>query len=62
MTYNEQLAAIIAEIAPVLKDAFDAETYAAHMIEEADDTDEPQHFEVRGFHTKSGNPHTFWIG
>lgn len=61
MTYNEQIAAIVAEIAPVLKADFDPETYAAGMLE-AGETDEPQHFEVRGLHTKSGNPHTFWIG
>lgn len=59
MTYNEQLAAIIAEITPVLKDGFQAERYAAGMLEEADEDD--GHFEVRGLHTKTGIPHAFSI-
>lgn len=59
MTYNEQLAAIIAEITPVLKDSFDVERYAAGMIEEAGEDD--SHFEVRGLHTKTGAPHAFSI-
>lgn len=59
MTYNEQLAAIIAEIAPVLKSDFDAERYAAGLLEQADEDE--THFEVRGLHTKTGAPHAFSI-
>ncbi len=59
MTYADQLAAIVTEIAPVLKAGLDAETYAAGMLEEADD--EETHFEVRGLHTATGNPHAFTI-
>lgn len=60
MTYNEQLAAIIAKITPVLKPTLDPETYAAGMIEE--DQNEDGSFEVRGRHTKTGAPHAFTIG
>ena len=59
MTYAEQLAAIVAEISPVLKSSFDVEQYAAGMLEDADEND--GHFEVRGLHTKSGAPHAFSI-
>lgn len=59
MTYSEQLAAIISEIAPVLKPSFDVERYAAGMLEEACEDD--GHFEVRGLHTKTGAPHAFSI-
>lgn len=59
MTYQEQIAAIVAEIAPVLKADFDPETYAAAMLEEA--AEDQTHFEVRGLHTRSGVPFTFWI-
>lgn len=59
MTYNEQIAAIVAEISPILKAGFDPETYAIGMLEEADEDE--VHFEVRGLHTKTGNPYTFWI-
>lgn len=59
MTYAEQIAAIVAEIAPVLKPEFDANRYAAGMLEQADEDD--GHFEVRGLHTKTGAPHAFSI-
>ncbi|MFN3585208.1 hypothetical protein [Phenylobacterium sp.] len=59
MTYEAKLAAIVAEIAKVLKPEFDAETYAAGLLEEAED--DQRHFEVRGLHTKTGAPHTFRI-
>lgn len=59
MTYNEQIAAIVTEITPILKSDFDPETYATAMIDEADD--EETHFEVRGLHTKTGAPHAFSI-
>ena len=59
MNYTDQLAAIIAEIAPVLKDGLDAANYAAAMLETADDDE--SYFEVRGSHTKSGTPHAFTI-
>ena len=59
MTYNEQLAAIVTEIAKVLKPSFDRERYAAGMLEESDDGE--THFEVRGLHTKTGVPHAFSI-
>ena len=56
MTYNETIAAIIAEIEPILRDDINAETYAVGMIEESEDAQ--THFEVRGLHA-CGNPHTF---
>ena len=59
MTYQEQIATIVAKIALVLKPSFDPETYAVGMLEEADDNQ--RHFEVRGSHTQSGAPHTFCI-
>ncbi|RKF23391.1 hypothetical protein D6851_02660 [Altericroceibacterium spongiae] len=59
MTYNEKIAAIISEIAPVLKADFLPELYAAGLLEEADEDD--LHFEVRGLHTKTGAPHAFSI-
>lgn len=59
MTYNETIAAIIAEIEPILRDDINAETYAVGMIEESEDAQ--THFEVRGLHTRNGNPHTFRI-
>lgn len=59
MTYQQKLAAIIAQIEGVLKDGLDAERYAAGLIEENDEDD--NHFEVRGLHTKSGNPHAFTL-
>lgn len=59
MTYTEQLAAIVAEIAPVLKPDFDVKLYAAGMLEESDE--DGSHFEVRGLHTKTGAPHAFSI-
>lgn len=59
MNYNEQLAAIVAEIAPVLKPEFDAERYATGMLEQADEDE--TYFEVRGLHTKTGAPHAFSI-
>lgn len=51
--------AIIRDIEPVLRDDLDPRRYAEGLIEEAD-IDE-RHFEVRGFHTKTGNPHAFTI-
>jgi len=54
MNYNEKLNAIVEAITPVLKSDLDANRYAAGLIEEADD--DCDHFEVRGFHTKSGAP------
>jgi len=59
MTYFEQLASITAEIVPVLKPEFDAERYAAGMLDEADEDE--TNFEVRGLHTKTGAPHAFSI-
>lgn len=59
MTHADQIAAIVAEITPVLSDRFDPKTYAAGMLEDNDDDD--GHFEVRGLHTKSGAPHAFSI-
>lgn len=60
MTYAEQVAALAAEIAPVLKVDFVAETYAAGLIDENDEDD--GHYEVRGHHTKSGAPFTCRVG
>jgi hypothetical protein len=57
MTYAQQFAAIIEQIEPILKEGLDPERYAAAMIEEIEDED--GHFEVRGLHTRSGNPHAF---
>jgi hypothetical protein len=59
MTHEEQVAAIIAQIAPVLRTDLDAETYAIGMIEEK--WEEDSHYEVRGLDTKSSNPHAFSI-
>ena len=59
MTYEEQVAAIIAQIAPVLRTDLDAEKYAMGMIEEK--WEEDSHYEVCGLHTKNGNPHAFSI-
>jgi hypothetical protein len=59
MTYEEQVAAMIEQIAPVLKADLDVERYAIGMIEE--NWEEDSHYEVAGRHTKSGNPHTFRI-
>ena len=65
MTYEQQIAAIIAEIEPVLKSGLDAEAYAAGMLEEADDLGingvNELHLEVRGSHTRSGRPHAFTL-
>lgn len=60
MTYVEQVAALAAEIAPVLKADFDPQTYAAGLIDENDEED--GHYEVRALHTKSGAPFTCRIG
>lgn len=60
MTYQEQIAAIVAEIAPVLKAGLDAETYATGLIDESDEED--GHYEVRGLDTRTGAPHAFRIG
>lgn len=59
MTYAEQVAAIAAQIETVLKNGYDATKYAAGLIEENDNDD--GYFEVRGLHTKTGNPHAFTI-
>lgn len=59
MAYTEQLAGLVAEITPVLKPEFNADRYAAGMLEEADEDE--THFEVRGLHTKTGAPHAFSI-
>ena len=57
MTYANQIAAIVAEITPVLNSSFDVDAYAAGLLEDNDDG----HFEVRALHTKSGAPHAFSI-
>ena len=59
MTYAEQFAAIVEQITPVLKDEFDATTYASGLLEESDEDE--THFEVRGLHTKTGAPYAFSI-
>lgn len=59
MTYAEQIAAIAAEIAPILKEEFDPHQYAVGLIEE--DHEDDGHYEVRAFHTKTGVPHTFRV-
>ena len=59
MKKDELLEAIVKDIAPVLKKGLDAHRYAEGLIEEAD-IDE-RHFEVRGLHTRTGNPHAFTI-
>ena len=59
MKYAEQIAAIIAQISPVLKTDLDAERYAAGLIEENHNDD--NHYEVRGLHAKTGNPYAFSI-
>ncbi len=51
--------AIIRDIEPVLRDGLDARRYAEGLMEETD-VDE-RHFEVRGLHTRTGNPHAFTI-
>jgi len=60
MTYAEKLAAIIDQITPHLRHDLDPRTYAAGMLEESRDDDQ-EHFEVRGFHTRTGNPFAFTI-
>ncbi len=57
MTYKEQVAAMIEQIAPVLKAGLDLERYAVGMIEE--NWEEDSHYEVAGRDTKTGVPHTF---
>ena len=59
MTYQEQIAAIVANIEAVLKSDFDAEQYAEGLLEEAMPGE--TYFEVRGLHTKTGAPHAFSI-
>jgi hypothetical protein len=59
MTYQQQIDFIAAEIAPVLKAGLDPQAYAAGLLDEAED--DAEHFEVRGLHTRSGAPHTFWL-
>lgn len=59
MTYQEQVAALAAEIASVLKDGLDPIVYATGLIDENDEED--GRYEVRGHDTKSGNPATFRI-
>lgn len=61
MTYQEKLASIIDQIAPHLRAELDPSTYASGLLEEANDDDQV-HFEVRGLHTRTGNPLTFTIG
>jgi hypothetical protein len=60
MDYQQKLAALTRAIAPHLRPDLDSETYASGMLEEAADDDQT-HFEVRGLHTRSGNPFTFNI-
>lgn len=59
MKYEELVESIIRDIQPVLRDGLDPRRYAEGLIEKAD-MDE-RHFEVRGFHTRTGNPHAFTI-
>jgi hypothetical protein len=60
MDYQEKFAALTRAIAPHLRADLDPETYAAGMLEEAAEDDQ-EHFEVRGLHTRTGNPYTFTI-
>lgn len=48
-------------IAPVLKSGLDADHYARGIADEIDFFEDEAHFEVRGFHTNTGNPMTFDI-
>ena len=57
-TYQEKVAAIADEIRDVLKDGLDAQRYAAGILEKQEDG--LQHIEIRGFHTRTGNPYTFY--
>lgn len=59
MTYQEQVAALAAEIASVLRADLDPTTYAIGLIDENDEED--GHYEVPGLDTKSGNPATVRI-
>ena len=59
MNYIQKIEAVMREIAPHLTDRFDPETYARNLLEYADE--DQYHFEIRGLHTKSGNPHSFWL-
>ena len=59
MTYDQKIAAIIVEIAPILKTTFDPAAYAAGMLDESGGDN---HFEIRALHTKNGAAHTFRIG
>lgn len=60
MTYEEKIAKIVAEIAPVLKSGLDPVRYAEGLVAEANG-DEETYFEVRALHTKNGVPHAFTI-
>ena len=60
MTYQEKLSALTRAIAPHLRSDLDPETYAAGMLEAARDNDQ-EDFEIRAFHTRTGNPYTFTI-
>ena len=55
MNVEQQIAAIEAEIAPILKAGIDARQYAEGIWNE---TEAGEHYEVRALHTKSGAPFT----
>ncbi|HET8612989.1 MAG TPA: hypothetical protein VFL92_09515 [Sphingomonas sp.] len=51
-------AELIAFCAENLKPGYDPETYADGLIAEADFSDGFAHFEIKGLHTRIGNPVT----
>lgn len=59
--YDTFTAEIRSNIAPVLKSTLDADQYARGIVEGLDYTDDSAHIEVRGLHTKTGAPHSFWV-
>lgn len=57
--YDTFISEIRDMIAPHLKADLDAERFAKGIADEINFFEEHAHFEIRGFHTNTGNPITF---
>ena len=61
-TYNDLVSEVTEWLEGILKPGMDAHRYAVATIEECTPRDDNTiHFEVRGMHSRSGNPVPVWF-
>ena len=61
-TYNDLVFEVTELLKYILKPGMDAHRYAVAVIEESTPRDDNTiHFEVRGMHSRSGNPVPVWF-